>query len=340
MFYKKKVFNDKEAEQLFYKEKLSKLLRQIRSMAEDYQQTLWQSHDTTATLEERLKAIPEIFTILNAQFAAECITQDSNNFFTPLVNIFFDNPHKHIQLLLLQLFQTMGSIATSTYEVMATNLPHLLKKPILEDEPSEDIVCESLNLLSSICLEKPLSGTELETLNEEFFLKLLQLIEKYQEEKIGVAGVRVILSANTQFDSADNVIVVSLAKSANSHFSQSVINLVNRSDTLGQKPGLKLIIFLFSNPSTYNFFYSNDLNVLVDVVVRELQDLNEADKLRLEYLKLLQLILKNGDYKDSKYKKAAVKEALNVVSLMTDKTQVDLANEILEDTKIQSVLDS
>jgi len=234
----------------------------------------------------------------------------------------------------------MGSIATSTYEVMATNLPHLLKKPILEDEPSEDIVCESLNLLSSICLEKPLSGTELETLNEEFFLKLLQLIEKYQEEKIGVAGVRVILSANTQFDSADNVIVVSLAKSANSHFSQSVINLVNRSDTLGQKPGLKLIIFLFSNPSTYNFFYSNDLNVLVDVVVRELQDLNEADKLRLEYLKLLQLILKNGDYKDSKYKKAAVKEALNVVSLMTDKTQVDLANEILEDTKIQSVLDS
>jgi len=97
--------------------------------------------------------------------------------------------------------------------------------------------------------------------------------------------------------------------------------------------------FLFSNPGTFNFFYSNDLNVFVDIIIRELQDLNEADKLRLEYLQLLKLILQNGDYRGDKYKKASVKEVLNVVTLMSDQTQVNLANEILADSKVQNVLD-
>jgi len=339
----KRVFNDKEAEQLYYKEKLSKALHEIKSTSEDYQQTLWQSHDTTAILEGRLKTIADVITILNPQAASEGLTEDGNNYFIPLVSIYFDNPHKHIQLLLLKLFQAAGAVANLVYEVMATNLPHLLKKPVMEDEANEDIVYESLNLLGSICLEKPLSRTELDSLDQEFILKLLQITTKYAEEKIGIAGVRVILAANTQYDAPDNVVIQSLEKSSDiSYFSQCVKNLVNRADPFLQKkkPGIKMTEFLFSNPGTFNFFYSNDLNVFVDIIIRELQDLNETDKLRLEYLQLLKLILQNGDYRGDKYKKASVKEVLNVVTLMSDQIQVSLANEILEDSKVQNVLDS
>ena len=36
---------------------------------------------------------------------------------------------------------------------------------------------------------------------------------------------------------------------------------------------LKLLYLIFTTPETYEYFYSNDLRVLVDVFIRELHDL-------------------------------------------------------------------
>ena len=38
---------------------------------------------------------------------------------------------------------------------------------------------------------------------------------------------------------------------------------------------LKLLYEIFSTPKTYEYFYTNDLRVLIDVFIRELYDLPE-----------------------------------------------------------------
>jgi hypothetical protein len=41
---------------------------------------------------------------------------------------------------------------------------------------------------------------------------------------------------------------------------------------------LKLLYLLFTTPATLEFFYTNDLCVLVDVFLRELLDLDESSE--------------------------------------------------------------
>jgi hypothetical protein len=69
------------------------------------------------------------------------------------------------------------------------------------------------------------------------------------------------------------------------NFGQCIIFMLNRERTYFQCfpliPGemslqlliLKLLYLIFTTPETYEYFYNNDLRVLVDVFIRELHDL-------------------------------------------------------------------
>jgi len=61
---------------------------------------------------------------------------------------------------------------------------------------------------------------------------------------------------------------------------------------------LKLMYLLFTTPPTYEFFYTNDLRVLVDILVRNLLDLPEyAAALRHTYLRVLYPLLEHTQLK-------------------------------------------
>lgn len=49
-------------------------------------------------------------------------------------------------------------------------------------------------------------------------------------------------------------------------------------DDYARLPCLKLLTDMYSNPDTVDIFYTNDLNVLVDVLIREIKNLGEGDK--------------------------------------------------------------
>ncbi|KAK4992977.1 pre-rRNA processing [Elasticomyces elasticus] len=58
-------------------------------------------------------------------------------------------------------------------------------------------------------------------------------------------------------------------------FGENLILLLNRESGLSpQLLILKLLYLLFTTPSTYEYFYTNDLHVLVDVIIRNLLDLD------------------------------------------------------------------
>ncbi|KAI1438153.1 hypothetical protein GGR50DRAFT_533980 [Xylaria sp. CBS 124048] len=76
-------------------------------------------------------------------------------------------------------------------------------------------------------------------------------------------------------------------------FGENLILLLNReTETSMQLLILKLLYLLFTTKATYEYFYKNDLHVLLDVIIRNLLDLpHELTSLRHTYLRVLYPLL-------------------------------------------------
>lgn len=76
-------------------------------------------------------------------------------------------------------------------------------------------------------------------------------------------------------------------------FGENIILLLNReTETSLQLLILKLLFLLFTTKATHEYFYTNDLRVLLDVIIRNLLDLpNELISLRHTYLRVLYPLL-------------------------------------------------
>jgi hypothetical protein len=102
-------------------------------------------------------------------------------------------------------------------------------------------------------------------------------------------------------------------------FGCNLILLLNReSETSLQLLILKLLYLLFGNPSTAEYFYTNDLHVLVDVILRNLIDLPHdspaASALRHTYLRVLHPILMHSQIsKPPHYKREELLRLLHLL---------------------------
>lgn len=76
-------------------------------------------------------------------------------------------------------------------------------------------------------------------------------------------------------------------------FGENIILLLNReTETSLQLLILKLLYLLFTTKATYEYFYTNDLRVLLDVIIRNLMDLpDEKMSLRHTYLRVMYPLL-------------------------------------------------
>ena len=87
--------------------------------------------------------------------------------------------------------------------------------------------------------------------------------------------------------------ILSAQGSAYKTFGENLILLLNReSETSLQLLILKLLYLLFTTPPTYEYFYTNDLHVLLDIILRNLLDLPPSSTaLRHTYLRVLYPLL-------------------------------------------------
>lgn len=78
---------------------------------------------------------------------------------------------------------------------------------------------------------------------------------------------------------------------------------------------LKLLYLLFTTPTTYEYFYTNDLRVLVDILLRNLLDLpEEASSLRHTYLRVLYPLLQHTQLQyPPYYKREEIRKVLMVL---------------------------
>ncbi|KAF8685041.1 hypothetical protein RHS04_00821 [Rhizoctonia solani] len=99
-------------------------------------------------------------------------------------------------------------------------------------------------------------------------------------------------------------------------FGANIIFMLNRAentpeDLCMQLLLLKMLYLLFTTPGTHEYFYTNDLRVLVDVFIRELGNLpEESESLRHTYLRVLHPLVTNTQLKTTPYKRAELRQTL------------------------------
>ena len=108
-------------------------------------------------------------------------------------------------------------------------------------------------------------------------------------------------------------------------FGENIILLLNReTETSLQLLILKLLYLLFTNKATYEYFYTNDLRVLLDVIIRNLMDLpDEKMSLRHTYLRVLHPLLAHTTLSQAPYYKQ--EEILRVLQILRGSQNVHFA---------------
>ncbi|GFZ49036.1 hypothetical protein JCM24511_06786 [Saitozyma sp. JCM 24511] len=100
-------------------------------------------------------------------------------------------------------------------------------------------------------------------------------------------------------------------------FGENVIFMLNRAentpeDLCMQLLILKILYLLFTTPGTQEYFFTNDLRVLLDVFIRDLVDLpEECEALRHTYLRVLYPLLNHTQLKNDPYKRPQIKLVLH-----------------------------
>lgn len=154
-----------------------------------------------------------------------------------------------------------------------------------------------------------------EQLGPDFIAFVLDLIENPPdmdlEDQIPDLFVNLILSYNLQFTNSENIVLNALKERTRAkNFTEKILLLFNREedpvrifDHEPQPPHsvLKLFIDLFSNDVTASLFYTNDVKVLIDIILRQLYDMFPGDK-RRQYLELCRRVLRTSSYNEHKYR--------------------------------------
>ncbi|EXJ60224.1 hypothetical protein A1O7_04376 [Cladophialophora yegresii CBS 114405] len=191
-----------------------------------------------------------------------------------------------------------------------------------------------MELLYDMSRIQRIKTDDLARVHDDFVKMLFEIIEQVSDDvddPYHYPTIRVLLVLNEQFMVAAHdpvsghapapltnkvIKVLSAHGSAYKTFGENIILLLNREDeTSLQLLTLKLLYLLFTTPPTYEYFYTNDLRVLVDILIRNLLDLpEEASSLRHTYLRVLYPLLEHTQLQHPPhYKRDEIRKLLVVL---------------------------
>ncbi|KLJ10248.1 hypothetical protein EMPG_14361 [Blastomyces silverae] len=192
-----------------------------------------------------------------------------------------------------------------------------------------------MNLMYEMCRIQRIKIGDLVLVDDDFVKHLFEIIEELSgdvDDPYHYPVIRVLLVLNEQFmvsahdplpersssvPLTNKVIkVLSMFGSAFKTFGENIILLLNReTETSLQLLTLKLLYLLFTTPPTYEYFYTNDLRVLVDILIRNLLDLpEEAAALRHTYLRVLYPLLAHTQLRHPPhYKRDELRKLLGIL---------------------------
>ncbi|KAG1677669.1 NCK-interacting protein with SH3 domain [Nymphon striatum] len=175
-----------------------------------------------------------------------------------------------------------------------------------------------------------------EYIDVNFINLLFDLIDKYDDSECHTADilVSVVLAFNLHFKEDDrNIVMEALVdRLAAKSFTEKIMLLINREDdpvklSDDAQPEtnsvVKLVLDMCSSAISCQLFYTNDIKVLIDIVLRQISDLSSCDVVRNIYLNLLQKIITNAEYIDHLHRLNNIKTVLDQIDKEEDFCESD-----------------
>lgn len=234
-----------------------------------------------------------------------CLLQEDDNTTLLILTAFLLYDGKNENDVTFEMMQKEGIFA---------RLVELIQAPtVQEDTQLHQMLLELMYESSRI---QRLSWEDLMSVSDRFVLYLLDIIEGVSDDPSDpyhYTVIRVLLVLNEQYlvvsatqqshnrPTITNRVIKALSTHGTTYkiFGCNLILLLNReSETSLQLLILKALYLIFGNASTAEYFYTNDLHVLIDVILRNLIDLPadspSANALRHTYLRVLHPLLQNS----------------------------------------------
>ncbi|KAI9728406.1 MAG: hypothetical protein M1828_003806 [Chrysothrix sp. TS-e1954] len=247
--------------------------------------------------------------------------------------------HFVVAFLLLDGQQHEQALALLNTEGAFSRLVHLFRNSVDDNLGLHRQIIELLYEMSRV---QQISWNELNAVDDPFLIYLFEIIEGLSNDVYDPYHspvIRAILVLNEQYmvcahDPNDKRnlgaganITNRVIKTLSIHgaifrtFGESIILLLNReSETSLQLLILKFLYLVFTTPSTCEFFYTNDLYVLTDILIRNLLDLPSdtpaTAPLRHTYLRVLHPLLAYTQLRHSPHYKR--EELRSMLSMLMD----------------------
>ncbi|KZC14233.1 PREDICTED: NCK-interacting protein with SH3 domain isoform X2 [Dufourea novaeangliae] len=304
-------------EETYDANRLKVIFTELTSCKEDSQQRSWMLYEDECVIVDYIKELTSILTNADANVSRYILQQDQYNGVNVLIEYYQMEPRWTIRQLLLQSFGVMCSLDSVILTIMLNSvLPMELARDMRSNPRNVTKLNYSSLLLTMIfSMGEPMPVTHLEQLGPDFIAFALDLIENPPdmdlEDQISDLFVNLLLSYNLQFINSENIVLNALKeRTIAKSFTEKILLLFNREEDpvriFDHEPPpphsvLKLFIDLFSNDITAGLFYTNDVKVLIDIILRQLYDMFPGDK-RRQYLELCRRVLRTSSYNEHRYR--------------------------------------
>ncbi|KAI9743269.1 MAG: hypothetical protein M1818_003115 [Claussenomyces sp. TS43310] len=241
--------------------------------------------------------------------------------------------HVIASLLLFGGRQDEGTFEIMNEEGCFSRLLELIKEGTKDDLQLHRLLLELLYEMSRV---QRLNMRDLSEVDDDFVRYLFRIIEELSDDvddPYHYPVIRVLLVLNEQYMVASTtssedaspcpppltnrvIKILSLYGSQYMTFGENIILLLNReTETSLQLLILKLLYLIFTTKATCEYFYTNDLRVLLDVIIRNLLDLpNELISLRHTYLRVLYPLLAHTQLSEPPhYKREEIIRTLSIL---------------------------
>ena len=152
------------------------------------------------------------------------------------------------------------------------------------------------------------------------------------------AGGRALLALNNREDAVGGAVVELCREDATrtSSFVEVVLQILNDNsfpnvDEAECSGCLKVFKDIFGDPDTADMMYTNDTNVLLEMVLRELGDLPEKHAMRARFVEVLHMLLLNSSWGEQRFRREEVAKCVDMLMKMGEEGCGIQCQEALED---------
>jgi len=299
-------------------DELRVILDDLSKRKDDSQQRSWALHEDYHIIQNLLTRLLKLLTDNDKEISMKLLREDDYHYLNDLVIYYQMEPRAGLRVLLIQ---TFGSFCQFGYEfisqLLCTVLPTELAREICQIDNITSFLNVALLLTMLFSTGETLPLHLYAQLNESFLEFIFDCIERPHirddYDQIPYSLVSVVLSFNQHFkDPAENkVLRVIAGRTDLAVFTEKLLLMINREDDPVSifdyhKPNpnsvLKILQDVFALKETSNIFFTNDLKVLIDIILRQLTDRPHGDKVRTQFLSLFYDMITNSNYKEHRHR--------------------------------------